>query len=220
MKIVKSSFFRALCAIAIGAMLAMYREEMVQWLAIIVGGLFFISGLVSVISYFVEKTTLPFVGAGSMILGIALMVMPSTFITWMMYGLAAMLIIGAIGQFVSLVDAKKYATFSVLYWVMPTITLLVGIFIIVKPIESAALPFRIIGWAMMFYGVVETIQAIKIYRVKKEMETQGVQEVQEVQEVQGEQGVQGEKEVQEEKEENAESTDNPLYILTDDTNSL
>ena len=100
---------------------------------------------------------------------------------------------------------------------MPAITLLVGIFIIVKPIESAALPFRIIGWAMMFYGVVETIQAIKIYRVKKEMETQGVQEVQEVQ---GEQGVQGEEEVQEEKEENAESTDNPLYILTDDTNSL
>ena len=193
MKIVKSSFFRALCAIAIGAMLAMYREEMVQWLAIIVGGLFFISGLVSVISYFVEKTTLPFVGAGSMILGIALMVMPSTFITWMMYGLAAMLIIGAIGQFVSLVDAKKYATFSVLYWVMPTITLLVGIFIIVKPIESAALPFRIT------------------------QEEQGVKEVQEEQEVQGVQEVQ---EVQEEKEENAESTDNPLYILTDDTNSL
>jgi predicted membrane channel-forming protein YqfA (hemolysin III family) len=168
----------------------------------------------------VEKTTLPFVGAGSMILGIALMVMPSTFITWMMYGLAAMLIIGAIGQFVSLVDAKKYATFSVLYWIMPTITLLVGIFIIVKPIESAALPFRIIGWAMMFYGVVETIQAIKIYRVKKEIEAQEVQGVQEEQGVQGVQEVQEEQEVKEEKEENAESTDNPLYILTDDTNSL
>jgi hypothetical protein len=41
---------------------------------------------------------------------------------------------------------------------------------LVKPMEMSALPFRILGWCLMFYGVVECVNSIKIYKAKKEYE--------------------------------------------------
>ena len=50
-----SFLVRAVCAAATGYLLVMYRNEMVQWLTIAVGALFFVSGLFSVIAYYAEK---------------------------------------------------------------------------------------------------------------------------------------------------------------------
>ena len=49
MKIVQYSIIRALCAVAVGALLVKYREEMVEWMTIAIGALFFVSGLVAMI---------------------------------------------------------------------------------------------------------------------------------------------------------------------------
>lgn len=227
MKIIKSGIFRALCAVVVGVLLVMYDEQMVEWMAKIIGGLFFVSGLISVIGFLVDRSQLPFVGVGSMILGIVLAVMPTTFITWIMYVLAALLILGAVGQYANLWQARKYSTFSFFYWVPPTITLAVGILILANPMETAALPFKIIGYAMMFYGVIETINSIQISRAKKafmkaeetrEAEEAEVEEIKEepVQEEQAQEVSQEE----EQKNDNQSSTDNPLYILTDNTDTL
>ncbi|MBQ7424173.1 MAG: DUF308 domain-containing protein [Prevotella sp.] len=255
MKIIKSGIFRALCAIVVGALLAMYREEMVEWLAKIIGILFFVSGLISVVSYFVERRhmeqlvssedgsissltpTFPIVGLGSLVMGVVLAVMPTTFITTMMYILAALLILGAIGQYASLIGARQFCTFSFIFWIFPTITLLAGIFIIANPMDSASLPFRIIGWAMMFYGVIEIINSIKIHSAKKafqkieeakraaeeqaarEAEDADVEEIKE-EPVLEEQAQDISQEEQPSGTTSTTSTDNPLYILTDNTDSL
>ena len=204
MRILQSSIIRAICAIVVGYLLVMYRTEMVQWLTIATGALFFISGLVSIIAYYAEKRKaqktaerlaamaemregkdapenpedieramrppFPIVGLGSVILGVILAMMPTTFINGVMYVLAAILILGAINQYFNLAGIRKISTIPFLFWVFPTIILGVGIFMLVKPMEMSALPFRILGWCLMFYGVVECVNSIKIYKAKKEYE--------------------------------------------------
>jgi hypothetical protein len=112
----------------------------------------------------------PIVGLGSVILGVILAMMPTTFINGVMYVLAAILILGAINQYFNLAGIRKISTIPFLFWVFPTIILGVGIFMLVKPMEMSALPFRILGWCLMFYGVVECVNSIKIYKAKKEYE--------------------------------------------------
>ena len=99
MKVVHSSLFRAVCAIIIGVLLIQYREQTVTWITIAIGVLFFLSGVISLITYFSAKRTaekmqgqmlsdangkqiigttpkFPIVGLGSLILGIILALMP------------------------------------------------------------------------------------------------------------------------------------------------
>ena len=42
MRILQSSIIRAICAVVVGYLLVIYRTEMVQWLTIATGALFFI----------------------------------------------------------------------------------------------------------------------------------------------------------------------------------
>ena len=49
MKILQSSLVRAVMAFAVGALIIKYREETVHWLTVVIGALFFVSGLISVV---------------------------------------------------------------------------------------------------------------------------------------------------------------------------
>jgi len=188
MKVLQSSFFRAIIAIVVGALLVQYREQTVQWITISIGILFFLSGIISCTTYFSARRSaaatpeildvdghkieplrpnFPIVGLGSLILGVILALMPTTFISWLMYILAAILILGAINQFVNLASAKKYAHVGAFYWVMPSLILLVGIIAIIYPQAIASAPLFVIGWCMMVYGVVECLNSIKIHQCHK-----------------------------------------------------
>ena len=116
------------------------------------------------------KPTFPLVGLGSMILGAILSMMPSTFINGVMYVLAAILILGAINQYFNLSGILKISRVPFIYWLFPTIILLAGIYMLVNPLESMSMPFRILGWCLILYGVVECINSIKIYKAKKDYE--------------------------------------------------
>ncbi len=200
MKVLHSSLFRAIIAIIVGALLVKYREDTMRWLTIAIGVLFFLSGVIALATYYGakkhyeglnnvtvtdangkpltgDKPSFPVVGAGSAILGIILAFMTEGFITYVMYILAFILILGALGQFMNLGSARKFARIGFAYWITPCIILLVGIFILVKPMESASTPLFIIGWCMMLYGVVECINALKIHSCKKAFEKANAQEV-------------------------------------------
>ena len=190
MKVFQSSLLRSLCAIVVGALLIKYREQTVTWMTVAIGVLFFVSGAFSCAAYFVARSrrtavevyaadgrqltgmrpALPIVGLGSLLLGLILAIMPGTFVSGLMYILAAMLILGAVGQFVSLVSAARVARIGFFYWIMPSLTLLVGIIAVVSPSSIASAPLFVIGWAMVVYGVVETLNALKIYRLRRAME--------------------------------------------------
>lgn len=191
MKAIHGPIFRAIVAIVVGALLIKFRESTLHWLTVAIGGLFFLSGVFSCISYALERKRvekllasympesgearprmpfLPIVGVGSVILGVILAFIPDTFIRGVAYVLAAILILGGLNQLISLGQARRYSGISLFYWFLPLITLFVGIYILVRPIDSMSAPLLLIGWCMMFYGVVELLDAIKIVRLRRRYE--------------------------------------------------
>jgi len=194
MKVLQISAIRAIIVLVTGFLLVRYREETMTWMTITVGILFLLSGLVSCIAYYFEKEkvakktakaeqqegqqeeenlkspSFPIAGVGSIALGIILAVMPNTFITWVVYILAALLILGAVNQFMNLSRSRQYARVPVYMWLFPTVILAVAILLISKPIETAQLPLLVLGWAFMYYGVLEFILIIRMYLVRKSYE--------------------------------------------------
>ena len=193
MKVLQISAIRAIIVLVTGFLLVRYREETMTWMTITVGILFLLSGLVSCIAYYFEKEkvakktakaeqqegqqeenlkspSFPIAGVGSIALGIILAVMPNTFITWVVYILAALLILGAVNQFMNLARSRQYARVPVYMWFFPTVILAIAILLISKPIETAQLPLLVLGWAFMYYGVLEFILIIRMHLVRKSYE--------------------------------------------------
>ena len=190
MKVLQSSIFRAICAIAVGALLVKYREQTVTWITITIGVIFFVSGLISCFAYFSAKRrnddveildaqgkpilgpspSFPIVGIGSIILGGLLALAPNTFVNGLMYVLAGILILGALNQFFNLGTASRFARVGCIWWAFPTIILLIGLVAVIKPSAIASAPLFIIGWCMMVYGVVDLINAIKIHQCRRSFE--------------------------------------------------
>ena len=188
MKVVHSSFFRAICAMIVGVLLIQYREQTVTWITIAIGILFFLSGVISVATYLsakrnVDKVAIvfdangkqltglkpnfPIVGIGSLILGLILALMPNTFIHSLMFILAVILIMGALTQFTNLATARKMGSVGFVFWIFPSIILLIGLLAVIRPSAIASAPLLIIGWTMLIYGIVECINAFKISNNKR-----------------------------------------------------
>lgn len=190
MKVIHSSIFRAVCAIIVGVLLIQYREQTVTWITVAIGVLFFLSGVISLASYWAAKRNaakmqgqilsdsngkpimgmmpkFPLVSVGSLILGLLLALMPQVFIAWLMFILAFILILGALTQFVNLASAAKMGRVGILFWLFPSVLLLLGLLTIIKPSAIASAPLLIIGWGMLIYGVVELLNAFKISNNKR-----------------------------------------------------
>ena len=187
MRILQSSVFRAICAIIIGALLIKFPDNTVMGITVAIGVLFLISGLISCVTYFWakrnvseykiydaegnlvagEKPTFPIVGIGSAILGLILSLSPTAFVSALMYIIGAILILGAINQYMSLIGGRRYGRVSLWYWIMPTLILLTGLYVMLKPMAPLNTAMLILGWCTLVYGVVELINALKFYRDKK-----------------------------------------------------
>lgn len=190
MKVIHSSIFRAVCAIIVGVLLIQYREQTVTWITIAIGVLFFLSGVISLASYWAAKRNaekmqgqilsdsngkpimgmmpkFPLVSVGSLILGLLLALMPQVFIAWLMFILSFILILGALTQFVNLASAAKMGRVGILFWLFPSALLLLGLLAIIKPSAIASAPLFIIGWGMLIYGVVELLNAFKVSNNKR-----------------------------------------------------
>ena len=183
MKILQSSVFRSISAIAIGCLLIKYPDNTVTWITVAIGILFLLSGLISLIVYVHarknvsefkimdmnghviagEKPTFPIVGVGSLILGAMLALTPNVFITALMYIIGGILILGAINQFMNLVNARKYGKVSFGFWVFPSVVLLIGLYVIIKPMAPASMAMLILGWCSLLYGVTELVNSLKFH---------------------------------------------------------
>ena len=190
MKILQSSIFRAICAIAIGIMLIKYPDNTVTWITVAIGILFLLSGVISMAVYLNaskhvsdyritdangnviagEKPTFPLVGLGSIILGLLLAITPSIFITALMYIIGGILILGAINQFMALARARRYGSIGYGYWAFPSIIFLTGLYVMIKPMSPASMAMLILGWCSLLYGITEIINSLKIHANRKKAE--------------------------------------------------
>ena len=178
-----------------GALVVKYREDMVTWLTVGLGAIFFISGVISCISYYIQRKhvlkmraegitlfdsegkpigqsmpTFPIVGVGSMILGVILASMPETFLSWLTYIFAALILLVSVYQIADLIVANRYGRVGWAYWVMPIIMLLATIVALVNPEAISSSPLFFLGWAMMISGAVMIVNILKIYTVRRAAE--------------------------------------------------
>ena len=187
MKILQSSVFRAISAIAIGCLLIKYPDNTVTWITVAIGILFLLSGLISLIVYVNarknvsefkildtegrviagEKPTFPIVGVGSLILGALLALTPNVFITALMYIIGGILILGAINQYMNLINARRYGKVGFGFWVFPSVVLLIGLYVIIKPMAPASMAMLILGWCSLLYGVTELVNSLKFHADKR-----------------------------------------------------
>lgn len=200
MKILQSALFRAVCSIIVGVLLIQYPGNTVTWITVAIGVLFLLSGVISCVTYFSAvrnasaykitdgdgrvlyggKPSVPIVGIGSVILGAMLVARPALFVEGLMYVLGAILILGAVNQFMVLVSARRLARVPFVFWICPSLVLLVGLYVMLKPMESAELPLVILGWCSLVYGVTEIINSTKVYSWKKRLNRLGDTDVTEV----------------------------------------
>ena len=187
MKIVQSSFFRAICSIIIGVLLLRYPDNTVTWITLAIGIMFLLSGVFSTLAYLNArknssdyvitdidgrviskgKPTFPLVGVGSVILGVMLVTSPSVFVEILMYIMGGILILGALNQFMSLYNARRWGKMAWGFWVAPSLILLAGLYVMFQPMEAASMPMVVIGWCCLLYGASEVVNATKINLKKK-----------------------------------------------------
>ena len=199
MKTKVSILLRSIGAIIIGVLLIKYSNNAVLWLTILIGVIFLLSGLVSCITYLTGRNrkgiddiqildatgrditparpSFPIIGLGSLLLGGLLTFAPSLFINFLVYGLALILILGALNQFFNLSSASRIVKIGLFWWIVPALIFKQKSYFIrqtrprtalVKPSIIATAPLYIIGWCMIIYGVVEMINSIKISRCRRD----------------------------------------------------
>ena len=185
MKILRSSIFRAICAIIAGVLLIKYPDKTVTGLTICIGILFLLSGVFSVVTYIIARNqkkkvydvssqimtedtpTFPIVGLGSIILGLVLALMPDVFVTYLMYVLGTVMVLGAINQYMTLISLKKIGFVEWGFYVVPSLILLTGLFVILYPMVSVAMPMVVMGCCFVVYGIMELVNAFKYHSVHK-----------------------------------------------------
>lgn len=173
MKTINNSILRSVFAIILGLVLVIWPEAAIRYLVITIGVLFIIPGIISLLNYFTREKNeyepapmFPIDGAGSILLGVWLIVMPDFFVNILMYILGALLVIAGIQQLMFLILARKTSRVPLGFYIMPVLILAVGIMILVNPFGVAANTFIIFGAASIFYGICELVNWYKFSRYK------------------------------------------------------
>lgn len=185
MRILKSTLFRALCAIAIGYMLIEYPAEMQKGFVQAIGALFAASGAISWASYLHQKknegkvaifdehgnkltpTTpfFPLAGSGSIILGLVLILVPSTLMEVLNIIFGIMIMLGGFNQFMNLMKTRQYAQVPVIYWIFTSFMFLVGLLITLKPnfiSDSISFFMTLCGWCFIAYAFLEMLISVQL----------------------------------------------------------
>ncbi|WP_106831186.1 HdeD family acid-resistance protein [Parabacteroides pacaensis] len=162
MKKIDNAILRSAFAIILGLVLVLWPGSAVQYLVVVIGVLFIVPGVISLVGYFTAKSkspdfspSFPIESAGSILFGLWLVSMPTFFVNILMYVLGVLLILAAIQQIVSLSSAKKWTTVPVPYYIFPILILLCGIVILAYPFTVAASAFMFLGVVILVYGAGE-----------------------------------------------------------------
>lgn len=171
---VRNLVLRAFCLLVLGIILLVYSNNIADAIIQAIGTLLIIPGLFSIGSLFREKKSQGEValslilGSATIVLGSILLIWPSMFISALMYTLAVFLILAGTAQFTSRWHMQKQGIeFDKLSYFVPVLTLLAGIVVIAFPLETASIPFCIIGAAFCLYAILEFVSAWQIRKYKK-----------------------------------------------------
>lgn len=166
------AILRAVIALVIGFLLALNPETATCIIVVLIGILFLLFGIVSVIynikavksiERFSEDRQLqfPITSVGCILFGLVLSLMPSAFLKISMFILGAFLVLAGAFQIVSFRLCSKNVHTPMPFYVISALVMLAGFFIFINPIESASLPAIVLGTSFIVYGVMETVLSVQ-----------------------------------------------------------
>ena len=163
-----SYILRALCAVAVGFLLVSNPSTMADLLIQVVGGLFGLLGLGTIVGYFTSRRQSPS--------GAILIVWPTQFKEIFMYVVGGLLVLFGLSQFWGLFKNRKVAPLSFSLFLIPLLVVIAsGVMILLYPTESASLPFTVFGIIAICYGVNEFFLGLRLWRFQKLYDAQFIQ---------------------------------------------
>lgn len=163
---------RGVSALLLGILLVFWSQSAVQYLIMGVGCLFLIPGIFSLTSSFRASSKngashfgwSQVLGVGSILFGLCLIISPVFFERSLMYALGVIVTFAGLSEIIQLVSARQWTSVPMGFYVTPILVMLTGIFILFNPIESANIPFIILGVCCMVYGLSDMVNVIKFRR--------------------------------------------------------
>jgi uncharacterized membrane protein HdeD (DUF308 family) len=160
-----------------GLLMIMWPDKMMEYLVMLIGALFVLSGIYGLVLYFLRKNILRsfvylVVSAAGILLGLLLLLLPQLFINILMYIWGGLLVLAGFHQIVVLVLARKHSVVPYGFYALPALVVAVaGIVTIMHPGEMSNYTLIILGVVSLLYGINELIDWYK-FRPSQAIEIQ------------------------------------------------
>ncbi len=161
---------RSLCVLALGILLIAYSEKMPTWIVMAVGMLFIVPGSVAIAAWAFSRAERrpsafsPLVGLGSICFGLFLLITPGSFVTILMYLLAAVLLVFGASQCYSFWNIRRNGVpLHAICYLVPVLTMGAGLYCLLRPSQTAALPFIIIGAACILHSLTDLCSVLVVW---------------------------------------------------------
>ena len=167
------ALLRNLSLLLVGVLLVTFSDQAPKWIVMACGVLFMLPGIVTLLALLTDRDTtympmVPFTAGGSILFGIYLLCFPDTFIAFLIYALAGVLIMFGAAGCLSVSRARRTGPdISAWHYIFPTMLFVAGILVLVLWHKVAALPFLIMGYALIVYAPLQMFTAIVISRAIK-----------------------------------------------------
>ena len=177
MRILHSAILRAICTLIVGVLMLIYPAETSKWASIVIGCLFILPGIASVVSFYRHcndkaphnhRPLFPLAGWGSILLGVAILVMQSQTEQTTFILMGVLLVILAISTLINILMSRKYYHIGVGNFITPIIVLIIGVVaaLFSSDIQDKLLEpkqiLTVIAAAFVIYGLTELYLSIRI----------------------------------------------------------
>lgn len=161
--------FRGILGALLGVVFIVWPEISLAYLVMLIGALFLAPGVITLITYYFRSKSdyekdisIPIQGVASILLGLLLILIPQFFINFFMFLFGFILLSAAVYQIVTLIRARKWARVPWGFYVLPSLLIITGVIILVKPETVAAYTVIIFGIGLILYGLGEIISWAKL----------------------------------------------------------
>lgn len=175
-KMSSNGFIRAAVALVLGVLLIIWPDSAVNTIVIVIGASLIASGISSLVLAFKTqkedaKANMMYVNSIiNFIFGLLLVLMPSFFISIIMFLFGAILLFFGIGQLISLSRVRQFSPLPWFFYIAPVAVLICGVVIFFNPFKTMTALFVFFGFVLVFYAVSEIISTIRIRVVLKNEE--------------------------------------------------
>ena len=169
----KKTVVSSIITIAVGIVLVMWPTEVLNYMVKLIGAVFLVTGVVSLILSYqnweerAARGLNSFSGIGSIILGIVLWAMAGFFTDMLMWLFGLLLLIAGTGQLVALFSARRMGNLPGMAYVFPILLLIAGLVSFLDPFSAKESLVMFFGAMTIFYGITSLINQYNINKLRK-----------------------------------------------------